>query len=450
MQNRYGTLCQKLIRRGAVQVTRRPSPSQGVRLGSHPRLTRAARAAVSRRAASSSSYTRASAPAFASDFDHHAPGIARLNHGSFGATPAPVLAAVEKCRARWLAQPDDEYFSGALDADLQAATAAAADSINAPVEETALVENATVAAAIVFRRWSQLEGTVLLPANAYGGVKASALAAFGADRVKEWPFPFPGTTHAHVLDWLNQALQQHDPRYVLLDQVSSQPAVVCPANEMVALCRRRGGAEVAVDGAHALGQVPVDVKAIGADYYFSNLHKWAFAAPTATVLHSLRRNLEHVVPSWGAGDFAAECRWTGTRDYAATRAVPAALAYFRDWRSADGLTAPEHNRLGLKHAHDELCAVWRVDAAYHEECLGSMGMVRLPAGLDLSRDIPGQPVGPDSVRSRLRDRFGVEAAVGLFPEGGFLRLSHAVYTSDGDLERLRDGVLAIAAEGASM
>ena len=144
-----------------------------------PSLSRA-RAALSGRAATSSSFTRASAPAFASDFDHHAPGIARLNHGSFGATPAPVLAAVETCRARWLAQPDDEYFSGALNAELQAATAAAADAIGAPAAETALVENATVAAAVVFRRWSsQLEGTVLLPANAYGGVKASALAAFG-------------------------------------------------------------------------------------------------------------------------------------------------------------------------------------------------------------------------------------------------------------------------------
>ena len=75
-----------------------------------PSLSRA-RAALSRRAATSSSFTRASAAKFASDFDHHAPGIARLNHGSFGATPKPVLAATEACRARWLAQPDDEYFS---------------------------------------------------------------------------------------------------------------------------------------------------------------------------------------------------------------------------------------------------------------------------------------------------------------------------------------------------
>ena len=46
--------------------------------------------------------------------------------------------------------------------------------------------------------------------------------------------------------------------------------------------------EVAVDGAHSCGSVPnLDVNAIGADFFFSNLHKWAFAPPTATVLHGL-------------------------------------------------------------------------------------------------------------------------------------------------------------------
>ena len=36
------------------------------------------------------------------------------------------------------------------------------------------------------------------------------------------------------------------------------------------------------------------------------------------------------------------------------RAVPAALAYLRDWKSADGLSAPEFNRVGLRRAVDEM------------------------------------------------------------------------------------------------
>jgi selenocysteine lyase/cysteine desulfurase len=68
--------------------------------------------------------------------------------------------------------------------------------------------------------------------------------------------------------------------------------------------------------------------------------------------------------------------------------------------------------------------------------------VRLPPWLDLSADAPGQPSA--GVRSALRQRFGIEAAVGGFGEhGGFVRLSHALYNTDDDYERLRDAVLEL-------
>ena len=76
------------------------------------------------------------------------------------------------------------------------------------------------------------------------------------------------------------------------------------------------------------------------------------------------------------------------------RAVPAALAYLQDWRSVDGLTAPEFNRIGLRRAVDELSAAWSVDAPYHEECLGSMGMVRYPRTSTYLRTYRASPSAP--------------------------------------------------------
>ena len=194
---------------------------------------------------------------------------------------------------------------------------------------------------------------------------------------------------------------------------------------------------------------------IGADAYWTNLHKWGFGYPTCSIMHSPRLgDLGHVVPSWTAGTgLFAESRWTGTRDYASFRTAPLSLAYLDDWRSVDGRTAMEHNRLGYRAAAAELREAWGVGPAYDEEaCTACMGMVRLPPNLDMSLDAPGKPSTPQSVRSRLRDRFGVEAAVGGFPVGdgieGFVRLSHAVYTSDEDVARLRDAVLVLLREEA--
>ena len=60
-------------------------------------------------------------------------------------------------------------------------------------------------------------------------------------------------------------------------------------------------------------------------------------------------------------------------------------------------------------------------------------------------DVPGTPNAP--VRNALRDRYGVEAALGGFAGvGNFVRLSYAAYSSQADVEKLRDAVLEIAGE----
>ena len=62
---------------------------------------------------------------------------------------------------------------------------------------------------------------------------------------------------------------------------------------MVAMCRRHGVEEVALDGAHSLGLLPrssVRVEDIGADFYFTNVHKWAFASGPASALHVAERH----------------------------------------------------------------------------------------------------------------------------------------------------------------
>eukprot|EP00937_MAST-01D_sp_MAST-1D-sp2_P000189 g189.t1 len=288
-----------------------------------------------------------------------ASGTAQLNHASFGAPPLPVQAVEARVRAAWNAAPDEWYFGGRLDAQMMHATAAAAAALSAPVSEVALVGNATDAAMAVALRWGEAlrreagaaaaaPATVLTLDAGYAsnhlilrhtccGAGGGAGGGAGA-RLALAHVPFPLRAEAEVLEELRKALARHRPRFVLLEHVLSQPALVLPVRAMVALCREAGCVqEVAVDAAHAFMLDELDVPALGADWWWANLHKWGQAPATATAVWAPARALRatrHPIVSWRVGEgLQAEAGFTGTRDFAPVLAVPAALEYRRRWRA---------------------------------------------------------------------------------------------------------------------
>jgi L-cysteine/cystine lyase len=77
--------------------------------------------------------------------------------------------------------------------------------------------------------------------------------------------------------WLQAIVDQvaNNTRLVIVGEVLWDLGLVLPVKELVARCKAKNPQIlVMVDGAHGLGQLPVDVKALGCDMYATAGHSW--------------------------------------------------------------------------------------------------------------------------------------------------------------------------------
>jgi len=76
----------------------------------------------------------------------------------------------------------------------------------------------------------------------------------------------------------------------MFSHITSGLGALLPARELCALARERGALAI-VDGAQAVGQIQVDVRALGCDAYVGSPHKWMMA-PKGTGFMFLRQDVQ--------------------------------------------------------------------------------------------------------------------------------------------------------------
>lgn len=207
------------------------------------------------------------------------PGFTNLNHGSFGATPKVVTARQIELMALQEAHPD-RWFRKTYYEFIAASRARLAALVNAPLEDLVLIENASAAVNSVLRSYPFCAGEGILRLNtAYSMVIDTVrwmVRTIGIEDVVV-DLEFPINSPQQILDAVEQQLKTFDKvKLCIFSHISSMPTMIEPVKELTALCHRYG-ALVMIDGAHAPGQIAVDVQDINADFYLGNCHKWLFS-----------------------------------------------------------------------------------------------------------------------------------------------------------------------------
>jgi isopenicillin-N epimerase len=341
------------------------------------------------------------------------PGVVFLNHGSFGACPRPVFEAYQRFQRELEQQPveflalERRYPELIDDARTRLAAYVGADAGN-----LAFAPNASTALNTVIRSLDLRPGDQVLLGDAeYGGM------------VLLWEFMARRTGAELVQRPFDQLEPGPRTRVVFCSHVEWVSGRV---NDLTSLCAavRDAGALSIVDGAHAPGQIDLDLESLGADVYAGNCHKWLCAPKGSGFLYArpeVQPRIDPLVVSWDWGDgnaFHQLHRWQGTRDPSAFLAVPAAIDFQaeHDWPSVrercHTLLANARDRLPLEPLTDRFV-----------QMLG----FRLPEGVD----------GP-ALKLRLYEERRIEVPVVERPEGFTLRVSVQGYNDESDLDALVD------------
>jgi cysteine desulfurase/selenocysteine lyase len=250
------------------------------------------------------------------------------------------------------------------------------------------------------------------------------------------------------LQELDCELARGDVKLVAFAHVSNVLGTINPVAEMTARIRAAGAVSL-VDGAQAVPQMPVDLRALGADFYGWTGHK-ALGPTGIGVLHGSEQMLERMEPFLTGGDMIASVDFQSV-----------------SWNELpykfEAGTPPIAEAVGLGAAVDYLDALGMEQVRAHERSLTAYMLARLA-------EVPGlRVVGPPEAENRgglasftiegihphdvaeLADRGGVCIRAGhhcaqplmrCLGVGATARASVGVYNDAADIDALVDALQA--------
>ena len=363
------------------------------------------------------------------------PDVTFLNHGSFGATPRPVFEAYQAWQRHMEWQPV-QFLINELPDLLADARQALGRYLNAPADSLVYIPNATFGLNIVARSLKLAAGDEVLTTNHEYGA-CNNVWQFVSEKsglvYKQQPIPLPLESDEALVERFWQGVTGKT-KVIFLSHISSATAVTFPVAKICQRAREAGILTV-IDGAHAPGQIPLDMEKIGADFYFGNAHKWLCSPKGAAFLFTRPENqhlIEPLVIGWGWGaersfsygtDYLDYLQYLGTDDLSSYLSVPAAIA-FQEENDWDSVRQQCHtllrNALAQVRQLTGLPSPYPDDTFYHQ-----LAVAPLPPISDLA-----------GFKARLYNEFRVEIPCIQWHDSQFLRISIQGYNSREDVDAL--------------
>ena len=215
----------------------------------------------------------------------HAPDESYLNTGSWGVLHRSVFDALVKGLEELEGNPT--HNRGRQVGRLNQARRDLGAFLNVAPADLALTTNVTIAINQVVLGLDWQPGDEILASDQeYGSIDnclSHAECRYGVV-VRRAPISIPPAEPEQIVDSFRRALTART-RLLLVSHVTSPSGLITPIKELAELAHAHG-AMIAVDGAHAPGQIPLDLTYYGCDFYGGNCHKWLCAPKGTGFLHA--------------------------------------------------------------------------------------------------------------------------------------------------------------------
>jgi len=368
-----------------------------------------------------------------------------LNHGAFGAS---LKLAINNARLwqEYVEKQPLRFFDRELLPLLVHVSRRLADFVGCDAKDLVLINNATFGTNSVLNSLEfGADDVILMFSITYGAVKKLVnhicTKTGSKNRVVNVDFPLSGKQE--ILEALEKELEKGDIKLVIIDHIHSNTPIIMPVREIIEMCQKKNVLTF-VDGAHALGSLPLNISELNPDFYVSNAHKWLASAKGCAFLY-VRRDLQDkvrpAVVSHGLGSgFNSEFVWTGLHDYSPFLSLHTVLDF---WQKLGPQNIRDYIYKTVQDGADVLMKAWKTNLAAPADMFGSMMLVGLPESVHAMFDTVEYSAG-EEIQNILYHDYNIEVPIKCVQGHLYVRISAHIYNDLQDYEKLAKAISMIS------
>lgn len=371
------------------------------------------------------------------------PSVTFLNFGSFGACPRPVFERYQQYQLELEREPV-QFIAFKANDYLEHSRKVLGNYLNCAADDLVYVTNPSYAVNIVARSLDLVPGDEILSTNLeYGACEKAwdyCCEKAGARFVRS-EISLPLSTKERFIENFFAALSSRT-RMIFISHITSSTALKLPVEEVCSIARQKG-IPVFIDGAHAPGQIPLNLSSLGADIYTGACHKWMLAPKGCSFLYAsknIQDRFDPLVVSWGyksaapsSSRFIDYHQNQGTRDFSAFLCVEEAVRFMEKykWREVSARC-----RALVSHEAERFRSLLKSSFLCEPGSEFAIQMLSLPVNTP----------DPEGLQAYLFRHYKIEIPVMRHGEHCFLRYSINGFNTQDDLDRLYEALAAIIAE----